>query len=588
MTIEEFYNERGVGDKERILAPKNIMFILPDAKFDISSALKVLGLVKQEVCLTWPKANVSIEEEYAMVKPKLAIQLGTRTFRKFHFLPADIQPDDPGVVDLKKVMTSVSPDAFVNLHHHDEFSLKDGLGTVAQLAKLLQAQRRSFCCVTNHGSVSGWIKQHNICRKTGLKAIYGMEAYVSNYRGDDPAEKKKHRSANHLVLLAKTKEGFDNIIRIHNDAQLNGFYYTPRCNWDAFKQWGKGIIATSACAAGEIAEALMADNEIKALEIMNVYLQCFDEFYIEIQIIEFEYQKELNRRLIQFAQKYKVPVIMAVDSHYLKPEHTESHDMLLLMRQKKTLLDKREKEEDIWNFEARNIFYRNEEQVRTVFEGGYVDKTGTWKAPFKDDVFTEEVFTQALRTTLDVARRCEDIKLDSTVKLPKLYDDSRGVLRKKVNEGFRKLNLGSLPNAQEYRDRVNHEFEVIDKLGWCDYFLVMERIISDTVEKFGEFSVGWGRGCFHPSMRVITGNGMPKFIGDIKKGDVVISHDGSKQKVIDTFSYDVDEELLEIEMNDGRIMRVTPEHGIFVYNSDGVMIEKKAQDLQPGDDVIEV
>ena len=85
-----------------------------------------------------------------------------------------------------------------------------------QMIQLLKVQRRSFCCVTNHGSVGGWVRQYNACRRAGVKAIFGMEAYVNNYRGDDPELKKKNRSANHLVVLAKNKTGFDNIIRIHS------------------------------------------------------------------------------------------------------------------------------------------------------------------------------------------------------------------------------------------------------------------------------------------------------------------------------------------------------------------------------------
>lgn len=489
MTLKELYKSKNIDDKERIGTAKNILLLIPDAKYDFVASLSLLGLTKYEVCTTWPKNGITFEEEYDALQPSLVIQLGNKVYRKFHYY-------DGGQVSdaLKQAIDKSVADAFVNLHHHDEFSLQDGLGTVGHLAKLLESQRRGFCCVTNHGSVSGWIKQHNICKKYGLKSLYGCEMYVNNYRGDDPDMKKLNRESRHLILIAKTKEGFDNIIKIHNDAQLNGFYYKPRCNWDAFKKWGKGVCATSSCAGGEISHFLMEDQEDKAQEVYDTYKACFDEFHIEIQIIEFEYQRELNRRLIKFAQKNKASMVLAVDSHYLKPEHTETHDLLLLIRQKKTILDKREGEEDIWNFEVSNLYYRNASQVREVFENGFVDKKGIAHAPFKDDVFTEEVFVGAMRHTLLIARSCEDIKLDSAIKLPKLYPNSREIFRAKVNEGFKRLGLNYKPNAAVYRARIKHEFEVVDKLGWCDYFLVMERIVSDTVAKFGEWSIGWGRG----------------------------------------------------------------------------------------------
>jgi hypothetical protein len=161
------------------------------------------------------------------------------------------------------------------------------------------------------------------------------------------------------------------------------------------------------------------------------------------------------------------------------------------------------------------------------------------------------------------------------------------MLRKKINQGFEKRGLHKKENAQEYRDRVRREFEVIKKLGWSDYFLIMERIISDTVAKYGEWAIGYGRGCFHPSMRVVMDNGLPVLISDVKKGDVVVSHDGSRQKVIDVFEYEVDEDLVEIEMNDGRILRCTPDHLILVRKDDR-QIWIRACDLKEGDDIVEV
>lgn len=583
--LEKFYDELHIPVSDRISAEKNILIVIPTPKHDIRPVLEALELSPFEVALTWPKANINTFEEvdaYA-VNAKLVIQVDCKLLKKHMFVDSN---NLQGLQVLKEKVCKATADLFVGLHHHDEFSIRDGLGTVEHMIRLIKAQKRSFCCITNHGSVGGWIKQYNACKKAGIKALYGMEAYVSNYRGDDPEKRKEHRSANHLVLIANTDEGFYNIIRIHNDAQMNGFYYTPRVNREALEKWGKGITALSACMAGEIPKLLMDDKVEEAKETWEFYNRIFDKFYIEIQIIELEAQREANRRLIQFAHSVGAPLVLTNDSHYLDPEYSETHDVLMCLRQKKTIMDKREKD-DVWSFDVKNLYYRDANSMRKVFENGYTNEEGTVYPPFKDDVFTEEVFAEAMANTRRIALKTDIITLDAKIKLPKLYDNGKEVLRKKVNEGFARRGLLKKPNRDDYLQRIKQEFEVITKLGWGDYFLVMDKIITDTKEKWGEFSIGYGRGCFHPSMRVVTGDGIPKFIGQIRKGDIVISHDSSKQKVLDVFEYDVDEELVEVDMDKGRKIKCTLNHKIWVNTSHG-RVWKEAKDIQVGDDIVEV
>jgi len=169
-----------------------------------------------------------------------------------------------------------------------------------------------------------------------------------------------------------------------------------------------------------------------------------------------------------------------------------------------------------------------------------------------------------------------------------MYEDAPAIMKEKINVGFRNRGLHKKPNKQEYVDRILREFEVIAGQGWADYFLIMERIIVDAVEEFGEWAVGWGRGCFHPSTRVLTEGKIPKFISDVEIGDLVFTADGSKKEVTDKFEYDIDEELIEVETDDGRKVRCTEDHKWFVRNDNGEIIETKAKDLQEGDDLIEV
>lgn len=595
MNLSELYERLGIPKKERITTEKNILLVVPEKGHDISTLLARLGVGPYEVAVTYPKKGISMLAEICAAKPEVVIQVDQRFSKKWPLVSSDGDWDEHLVQRLKEAVA----DRFVSLHHHDEFSIKDGLGTVEQLIKVLKAQRRSYCAITNHGSVGGWIRQYNACRAAGIKPIFGMEAYMKRDRA-------KERSANHLILLANTEEGFYNIIKIHNDAQIHGKYYDPRANWECIEKWGSGIVGTSACFAGEIPRFLMdedldkAERFARAKEVYDFYKGSFDKFFVELQIIEFEEQRELNRRLIEFCHEVDGQFVIACDSHYLEPEQADTHDLLMMARQGKTILDKMEDKEDVWNFEVRNLYYRNADQMETTFkvgfdeqqlvpdEDGIMERQTVRRPPMLDDVFTEEVFEQAMANTHRIAIECEDIKLDDSVKLPKLYDDSAEQLRVLANEGFKWRGLHKKKNKQEYVDRLVYEFGIINKLGWPDYFLVMDYIVKWTIENFGEWAIGYGRGCFHPSTRVLMKDGIPKFIGDVAKGDMVISDDGSVREVLETYSYDVDEELVEVEVDDGRVVRCTKDHEWLVQRANGVREWVEAGHLKEGDELVEV
>jgi DNA polymerase III subunit alpha len=499
--LEDLYDKYDVPIGDRIPLEKNILLVVPSPKYDISEAVNGLGVSRYEVAVTWPKDSIDMLAEICAMKPKFVIQCGRGITRKFPAAETDAE-----FKCFRDRAIAATADSFVGLHHHDEFSIRDGLGTVKSLVELLKKQRRSFCCVSNHGTVGGWVRQYRACKSAGVKPIFAMEAYVSSYRGDDAERKKKHRKANHLLLIARTREGFDNIIRIHNDAQLNGFYYSPRVDRKAIRKWGKGICATSACMKGELPELLMENQYHRARRLYEFYAKCFDQFYIEVQIIECEMQREVNRRLVKFAQDVGAPLVIGCDSHYLEPEHDSTHNILMCIRQGKTVMEQKERD-DIWEFDVGNLYYRNAEQVRRGFYKPFKEKGADSESPaFCDDVFTDEVFESAMANTRLIAVDSEIIELDSTIRLPCLYPDGRSILRNKVNDGFRRRGLDNgssylaqdgkkvkIP-AQAYIDRLCMEFDVITKLGWTDYFLIVEKIVSDAKAKYGEWVVGMGRG----------------------------------------------------------------------------------------------
>jgi len=500
MDLQKLYEDNKIQSRDRIINAKKIVLLGPSSDYDYGADLKKLGLDKHEVNYTYPKLSSSdfITEELKAIKPKLTIQVGGfQLSRKYPILPIDSEPNER----LKMQAEAAIGDKFVNLHHHDEYSIRDGLGTVNQLIKQLKTQEKVFCCVTNHGGIGGWVKQRSLCKKNDIKALYGMEGYFNDYRGDDPEELKKSRSNGHLLLIVHTEEGFYNLIRIHNDAQLNGFYYKPRINKEALQKWGKGIIATSACLSGDIAKALIEDKWDKAKEWYDFFKSCFDEFYIELTMIESELQVAVNRKLIQFAQQVGAKMVVTCDSHYLKPEYAETHDLLMLIREHKTIQDKMENKEEVWQFDVRNLYYRNGQEMKILWCDGFKveneepDENGALvkkehMAKYEDDVFTEAVFDECVSNTRQIALACQNIKWDTTLKLPKMYDDGEKILREKVLDGFNKRNL----KGKMYHDRLNFELDMICELGYADYFLTMDRIIRLAKDNYGDFAVGFGRG----------------------------------------------------------------------------------------------
>jgi DNA polymerase-3 subunit alpha len=485
-----------------------ILLIVPDKNFNSDRVLREMYATKSEVDVCVISDGPDVSKYELSFSARCDYSGATRLSKE-------------NIEQVRKSVWHHVEDKFVNLHHHDEYSLKDGLGTVEQHAKVAKAQGRGFVCVTNHGSVGGWIRQYNVCRKEKLKPIFGMEAYVSDIHGPQvvdvvpeedlfsgpqppaqevPPKDEIAAKACHMIMLARNEEGFSNIIRMHNDAQLNGFYYNPRVCKEAMKKWGKGVIVTTACLAGLIPRLLEVGRVDDAKAEIAFLKGCFDEVYVEIQLIEYEPMRESNRRLIKFAKENGFPIIMAIDSHYLEKEQSDTQDLMLLIRQGKTMKDKIDTPDEVWNFEAGSMYYRNYQQLYDLFKDGFVSKV-KFKGdipknmpPFEDDVFTEEVFVEACMNTRKIATMCEDVIIDSSVKLPKLYADSANIFREKLNFGFSQRGLAVKKNKKEYIDRLNHEYNVIKNLGWTDYFLVMEKIIDITLTDHGEFSVGRGRG----------------------------------------------------------------------------------------------
>jgi len=557
---------------------------------------------------------------------------------------------------------------FPHLHLHDEYSLRDGLSTAQQRSNLMMERGWTYLTATNHGSLGGWVKQYVLAKKLGMKAIFGCESYLNRYRNlprenfkdMDDEMKQKYRRNNHQILLARTIEGWFNIIKIQNDAELNGFYYVPRTDPDYLMQHGKGIIGTSTDGgAGEIPQILNDEsltwNEriFKAKEKYDFYKEAFDDFYIELNLIDWDKQCDTNRKLISFGEWVNAKYIITADVHYLRPEDAKVHDILLMIRDNKTMVDKAysiaatymepklkkiglsiNPKSDEWkseneNKDKQNIIQEGLDHARKFLkENGYneclkefeinLDKVAkgegsldknlrtdavwefegkdfyfktlddfydSWKRMHgpEDEIFNEKIFWRAIKDTRNLVRSIDNFDIDTSIKLPSISKNSNETLEKLCRRGMRKFNI---EGKEEYEERLSHELSVIKKLNFSDYFLIFRKIISFCKEN--KIFYGPGRGCFHPNSRVVMASGISKFIGDIVPGDMVVTHDGSYREVLETFVYDVEEDLIELEMDDGRKIVCTKDHKILVKFEDGNEVFVAADEIPEGAELVDI
>jgi len=427
---------------------------------------------------------------------------------------------------------------FPHLHLHDEYSFRDGMSTLKKRVKFMFEHNWTYLTATNHASLGGWIKQYFEAKKYDLKPIFGVEAYINNYRniaentkGMDEETKKLFAKNNHQILLARTLEGWKNIIMITNDANINGFFSKPRTDKAFMLKHAKGVIATSTDGyAGEIPQLLM-NKELswearveQAKMLYEEYNNAFDGFYLELNLLDMPEQAEINRALITFGEEVGAKYVITGDCHYLHKEDAETHGLLLLVNDKKTVVDRainmayrqlksgksfeeaaavgyeyltnnnfelaaqefitRVTSEDklkdaAWEFHPQDLYVKTLDEL---FE--------TWKILHGDDtVFTEELFWRAAKDTRDLARSVESFDIDTSIKLPKLAEDSDEKLREEVEKGLKKLKLYGI---KEYMDRLDYEMGVVKQLGFCDYFLVFQKIVQYCNEK--DIAIGSSRG----------------------------------------------------------------------------------------------
>ena len=359
----------------------------------------------------------------------------------------------------------MSNNKFTHLHVHTEFSLLDGACRIEELVKKAKELNMDSIAITDHGSMYGVVEFFKQAKKEGIKPILGFEAYVSPRKMTDK-DIQKDKNQYHLVLLAENFEGWKNIIKLCSAGFVDGYYYKPRIDHEKLRQHSKGVIALSACLAGEVQTRILENNYEEAVNAALMYKNIFGEnnFFLEMQNHGMKEQQDVNASLMKISKETGIQLVATNDVHYINKEDSYFHDVLLCIQMQKTVMD-----EDRMSFPSHEFYLKSYEEMKELFP----DET--------------------LRNTGIIAERC-NVELDfNTVHLPEF----------KIPEGYTKANyfkeICQTGLKERYKNitseiqhRLDYEIGIIEQMGYVDYFLIVWDFIK--YAKDNEIMVGPGRG----------------------------------------------------------------------------------------------
>ena len=365
--------------------------------------------------------------------------------------------------------------AFVHLHVHTEYSLLDGSNKIKEYVARVKELGMNSAAITDHGVMYGVIDFYRAAKEAGIKPILGCEVYVApNSRFDKESSGGEERYY-HLVLLAENNTGYDNLVKIVSKGFTEGYYYKPRVDMEVLNQYHEGIIALSACLAGEVQIHITKRMPDEARKAARKYEACFGKgnYFLELQDHGIPEQRLVNTELLRMSKELDIPLVATNDVHYTYAEDAEPHDILLCLQTGKKLAD-----EDRMRYEGGQYFVKSEEEMKGLFPYAW----------------------EAVENTQLIADRCNvEIKFGETklphYEVPEGYD-SWTYLNKLCDDGLaERYGDGSQPagaTGQTLRERLDYELGVIKRMGYVDYFLIVWDFIN--YAKSNGIPVGPGRG----------------------------------------------------------------------------------------------
>lgn len=367
-------------------------------------------------------------------------------------------------------------DGFSHLHVHTQYSILDGASNIPQLLDKVKSSGMEAIAITDHGNMFGVKEFHSAALKKGIKPVIGCEMYVAK-RSIGDVTGKEDRSGDHLILLAKNLTGYKNLVKLVSTAWIKGFYYKPRVDKELLARYKEGLIASSACLAGEIQDEILNGSIEGAEDALQAYLDIFgDDFYLEVQRHEtydpdadrtvFPNQQKVVEAFKKLSAKYNVRIIATNDVHFINAEDAEAHDRLICINTAKDIDD------------PNRLRYTKQEYLKTGEE---------MRAIFSD-------IPEAIDNVTDLVAKIEKYKLDHEpimpdFELPDGFAGNNEYLRHLTYEGARE-RWGEL--TKEQTERIDFELDTIAKMGFPGYFLIVQDFLR-AARKMG-VSVGPGRG----------------------------------------------------------------------------------------------
>lgn len=358
--------------------------------------------------------------------------------------------------------------SFAHLHVHTEYSLLDGSNKIKEYVARVKELGMNSAAITDHGVMFGCIDFYKVAKEAGIKPILGCEVYVAPGSRFDRETVKGEERYYHLVLLAENDLGYSNLTKIVSKGYVDGFYYKPRVDMEILQQYHEGIIALSACLAGEVPRYLVRNFYEEGKKAALRYQEIFGKgnFFLELQDHGIPEQRLVNQQLMRMSQETGIELVATNDVHYTYESDADSHDILLCIQTGKKVSD-----EDRMRYEGGQYYVKSEEEMRSLF-------------PYA---------LQALENTQKIADRCEVNIEFGVTKLP-WFDVPEGYtaweyLNKLCREGLERLYD---PVTEELKERLDYELNTIRTMGYVDYFLIVWDFIKFARDH--EIMVGPGRG----------------------------------------------------------------------------------------------
>lgn len=364
---------------------------------------------------------------------------------------------------LNEASTEGTQQSFVHLHVHSQYSILDGAASTEQIASKAKTDGMPAVAITDHGGMFGVKEFHVSCKNNDIKPIIGVEAYVAR-RGHQRKDEKIDASGNHLILLAKNYTGYQNLLKLTSIANIDGMYYKPRIDKELLEKYHEGIIVSSACLGGEVAQQIMAGNFDKAKETIQWFKSVFgDDYYLEImrhknddprlKIDVWENQVKVNKVILELAKELQVKVIATNDTHFMDPEDAEAHDVLVCLSTGRDYDD------------PTRMRYTKQEWFKTTQE--------------MNELFAD--VPEALANTVEIANKIEEFDLDCKpimpdFPLPEGFDNEADYLKHITIEGAKKRYGDPIPEG--HLERINFELDTIINMGFPGYFLIVQDFIN--------------------------------------------------------------------------------------------------------------